>query len=463
MTGTEKIPSEITDFKENHTDTTVSFTVTSTKDKIDSFEKAKGGLLGKFKLSTTISTKNMTLFDDQGKIHRYKTSLDILRTFFDHRLEFYVKRKAMLLEKMRRELAILENKARFVEEVCNEDLVVSNRKRKDLLHDLKDRGYDLFPKDEKLKTDEDDEDTEKDDFDESASDAELAKGYEYLLGMKIWSLTHERAEELRRQFSEKTKEVEKLQETPPKDIWSNDLDAIEDALGERDEDIASELKKEATAQNRNKSRARKVMAKTAKKAKKSKKKVDDWDSELEDSDSDEDFVVSKPLPRKKAPVKKKAPAKKPPAPKVKPAPSHKSPPTESVAATDNVLSSLENLSIDEPSSPEKEAPAPSNKSSAVEDALSSLEILSISDGEAPAPKPKTKTAPKPKAPAKKAAPTKKRPSKKYDSDSDDFSDSDGEVVLSPVAPRARSSRRQERVVYAVDSDSEDDDSDFEFE
>lgn len=67
MTGSKKSPSEISDFKENHTDITVSFTVTSVKDKIDVFEKGKDDLLRKFKLSTTISTKNMTLLDDQGK------------------------------------------------------------------------------------------------------------------------------------------------------------------------------------------------------------------------------------------------------------------------------------------------------------------------------------------------------------------------------------------------------------
>ena len=104
MTGSDKTPSEVSDFKEGHTDTTVSFTVSATKEKIDEFEKAKDGLIGKFKLSTTISTRNMTLFDDKGRIHKYKANLDILRLFFQHRLEFYVKRKAMLLEKMNKEL-----------------------------------------------------------------------------------------------------------------------------------------------------------------------------------------------------------------------------------------------------------------------------------------------------------------------------------------------------------------------
>jgi len=45
---------EITDFKENHTETTVSFTITAAKEKIDQFEKEKNGLLGKFKLSGNI-------------------------------------------------------------------------------------------------------------------------------------------------------------------------------------------------------------------------------------------------------------------------------------------------------------------------------------------------------------------------------------------------------------------------
>jgi len=276
-------------------DTTVSFTVTATKEKIDSFEKGKDGLLGKFKLSTTISTKNMTLFNDQGKIQRYQTSVDILRAFFDHRLEFYVKRKGMLLEKMGRELSILENKARFVEEVCNEDLVVSNRKRKELLHELKERGYDLFPKDEK-KREEDDDDDDESSVEESASDADLAKGYEYLLGMKIWSLTHERAEELRRQRAEKAQEVDELNATSPEQLWSNDLDAIEEALTERDADIAADLKHEVNAQSKNSARNKKKAVSKAKAAKKSKKKVDEWDSDLEESDDDsgDDFAVTKP-------------------------------------------------------------------------------------------------------------------------------------------------------------------------
>jgi len=104
MAGSEKSPAEISDFKENHTDTTVSFTVNAPKEIIDSFEKDKDGLHGKFKLSTTISTKNMTAFDKLGNIRTFASNQDILLAFYRQRKVFYHARKGMLLHKKRADL-----------------------------------------------------------------------------------------------------------------------------------------------------------------------------------------------------------------------------------------------------------------------------------------------------------------------------------------------------------------------
>ena len=190
-------PIIIKDFKENHTETTVDFTITSEKDLIDEFEQDPKGLFGKFKLQSSLSTSNMTLFDADGKIVKYDSPEAILDAFFDIRLEYYGKRKVHLLKMLAAEKLMLSNKARFVEEVCGGSLVVNNRKKKDLLEELKDRKYDLI-----LKGQKDDGDNETDE-EEETSTAELAKGYEYLLGMQIWSLTFEKAQELRRKLNEK--------------------------------------------------------------------------------------------------------------------------------------------------------------------------------------------------------------------------------------------------------------------
>jgi DNA topoisomerase-2 len=294
---------DIKDFQENHTDTTISFTITATKEKIDAFEKEKNGLYGKFKLTGSLSTSNMTLFDKEGRITRYETPEDILAAFYDLRLEYYSRRKELLLKNLKWEQKMLSNRARFVEEVCSGDLVVSNRKRTNILADLQERGYDLLEKEDANKTDEDSDD----ETDDTATDAELARGYEYLLGMKIWSLTFEKAEELRAKFAEKTNEVTELEETSPSQIWQNDLDAIEVALNERDAEMEAAAKEEVKAQKKNtKQQAKKASKAAAKRGQ--KKKKGEWDSDVESDssddevgdDSDADFA-----PKKKAPVKSK--------------------------------------------------------------------------------------------------------------------------------------------------------------
>ena len=135
----------------------------------------------------------MTAFDKEGKIRQFETSLDILKDFFDERLVFYIARKDILLDKMQRDLSMLENKARFVEEVCEKKLVVSARKKVELLAELNEKGYDLFPKNAKeleaaAEEEETNEETDEDgdNEEEDTPSTELAKGYEYLLGKFLY-------------------------------------------------------------------------------------------------------------------------------------------------------------------------------------------------------------------------------------------------------------------------------------
>lgn len=236
----------ISDFKENHTEHTVHFLVTAPKENIDKWEKDKDGLYGKFKLVNVQNTSNMTLFDIDQRIYKFETAQDILKAFFGYRMEMYVKRKAMLLKEMGRDLSILNNKARFIKAVCSGELVVSNRKRAAILADLKNAGYDTFSN----KTEEDADDEDSVDTDESYQT--LSKGYEYLLGMKIWSLTYERVEQLLKQVEEKEAEVRKLEATSPAELWLSNLHDIDVSLDEIDnqDEIAAEEELELIASNK---------------------------------------------------------------------------------------------------------------------------------------------------------------------------------------------------------------------
>ncbi|KAL7580839.1 hypothetical protein ACA910_001112 [Epithemia clementina (nom. ined.)] len=307
LIGDGKVP-DIKDFRENHTDTTVSFTIIASKEKIDEFEKDKNGLMGKFKLTASITSSNMNLFDEEGRITKYEGTRDILNAFFNLRISYYEKRKAALLEKLRVEQRKLSNKARFVKEVCSGDLIVSNRKKNEILAELQSRGYELFFSSEKKeKQDSDDESDEK----EEQSDSELAKGYDYLLGMKIWSLTFEKAEQLLAGLAAKTEALEELEGTSPSQIWLNDLDAIEAALDDRDETFRQAQQDEVKAQKKNDKRR----AQTQKKQPKGKKKSDEWDSDEESlSDAEMEIVEVTAKDNQKAkrkPVTKQAAVKKP--------------------------------------------------------------------------------------------------------------------------------------------------------
>jgi len=70
--------------------------------------------------------------------------------------------------------------------IINKELVVSNRKKADILEELRRKEFQPFPKATKADT----EDVENNDEAEVATGA--STDYNYLLSMAVWSLTKER-------------------------------------------------------------------------------------------------------------------------------------------------------------------------------------------------------------------------------------------------------------------------------
>ncbi len=239
----------IKDFKENHTDTTVNFSVTMAPADINALEREPGGLHKFFKMDSSVSTSNMQLFDPEGIITKYPSPSAVLERFYNIRSEYYVRRKAHLLSVFQKDWSKLDNKVRFINAVVDGRMKINNRKKADLLAELKAEGYDVFHPMGKLSTNQskDLENTaEESGGDEEEEDDEeqnyLSKGYDYLLSMKIWSLTKEKVIKLELELEAKTKALDELKATLPEQIWKNDLDAIELALDECDESMAAEFR-----------------------------------------------------------------------------------------------------------------------------------------------------------------------------------------------------------------------------
>jgi DNA topoisomerase-2 len=161
-------------------------------------EAEEVGLYKKFQLQRNLSISNMHLFNAQGQITKYHSPEEVMREFFDLRLGYYDKRKDYMVGDLERQLSVLDNKCRFIKEVIAGTLKISNRKKVDIVEDLKKRGYAPMIKESKKKAAGDIQSAEQE-AQQEVDDEEAKTGitaYDYLLNMPLMSLTLERVNNL---------------------------------------------------------------------------------------------------------------------------------------------------------------------------------------------------------------------------------------------------------------------------
>jgi len=196
---------KIQDIREYHTENNVHFGVKMNDEDLAGAQAA--GFQSVFKLTNLVSETNLVLFDHQGRIRKYKNTLEIMEEFASVRLHYYDVRKKYMVDKLTQEREVLSNRARFIAMIISNKLKVNNRKKDELVKDLT-----------KLK------------FKKFGDCTAPRSGFEYLLIMHIQSLTRERKIELERILAEKTKELDKLKKTTIQQLWLGDLDRLEKAI-----------------------------------------------------------------------------------------------------------------------------------------------------------------------------------------------------------------------------------------
>eukprot|EP00257_Ricinus_communis_P025444 XP_025012858.1 DNA topoisomerase 2 [Ricinus communis] len=237
----------IKDFRKYGDDVSVCFEVLLSEEKMKQVKDE--GLLKKFKLATTISTSNMHLFDPKGVIKKYDSPEEILEEFVHLRFELYEKRKNFKLASLEMEALILENKVRFILGVVTGEIIVNNRKRAELLLELRQKGFTPFPKNKPVEAvvagaaDDTEESESTEDVEENSKTGVQATDYEYLLSMSIGTLTLEKVQKLCADKDKISEEVENLRRTAPKDLWLKDLEAFESQLDKLDAEDALERQK----------------------------------------------------------------------------------------------------------------------------------------------------------------------------------------------------------------------------
>ncbi|KAG2091518.1 DNA topoisomerase [Suillus discolor] len=224
----EKGDGVIKDYKEHHDNVNIHFVISMAAKDLEKAEEQ--GLTEFFKLTSKINTSNMMAFNFEGKIQKYASPEEIIEEFYPQRLAYYQKRKDYLANELQTQFERLSNQARFVKMIVDKELVVSNRKKNDLMAELRRLKFRPFPKVTKAKAAGETEDVvrsddEEDEAEETVKDVGTTD-YDYLLGMAIWSLTKEKIDRLMQQAADKDTELLALLERSPNDLWNEDLDTF---------------------------------------------------------------------------------------------------------------------------------------------------------------------------------------------------------------------------------------------
>lgn len=194
----------------------------------------KGEVEDRLKLSSTISTSNMYLYNSKGIITKYNSPLEIMKEFYEKRLEIYVKRKAYHMKLLNNELEMLKYKVKYIKDVLEDKIKVAKKKRDEVIEQLVKRNYPKLCK--KLDATEDE------------------KSYDYLSSMLLWSLTQEKIDELEKEYEEKQNEYDDYNSTTEFELWRRELKQFMDAypiwIKEREERNSDDFEKEHKSKNK---------------------------------------------------------------------------------------------------------------------------------------------------------------------------------------------------------------------
>ena len=194
----------VKDYDDMSKDTTIDFTITLQKGKIEELEATTtdhncNGIEKLFKLYTTNTNTNMHLFDANDKLKKYEKVEEIIDDYFETRLQMYQTRKSYMIDALEKELVLLTNKARYIKENLDDTIDLRKKKKEQVIQMLKEKGYDII-----------------------GDDVE----YKYLIKMPMDSVTDENVEKIFKEQSFKEIELETIKLTTTNQMWSSELDNL---------------------------------------------------------------------------------------------------------------------------------------------------------------------------------------------------------------------------------------------
>lgn len=218
-TGKKTAPS-IKDFTSVSTELVVDIIVQFPKDELATLEATndQNGLNGVYKLlklSTTITTTNMHMFNADRKLHKYNTVEEIIGEFYGIRMKTYADRKAKMVEELQYRLKKMTNRAKYILENLNGEVDLRRKTAQQVADLLTARKYD-----------------------------KIDDGYQYLTKMPMDSVTQENVDAILKEKGETKQSLDTLVGTPIEQMWIRELDAFLEVYTKYKSDRAQAVKQE---------------------------------------------------------------------------------------------------------------------------------------------------------------------------------------------------------------------------
>ena len=206
----KKIVSVIKDYDDMSKDTTVDFTITFQKGKLEELEQMKAehgcnGVEKVLKLYSTNSTTNMNLFNAEDRLRKYNTVAEIIDDYYITRLEYYEKRKSYLINALNHRLLILSNKSRYIQELLDDTIDLRKKTKTEIVALLTGKKYDII-------------DSENE--------------FTYLIKMPMDSVSTENVAKLLKEHRDVSDELERVCNTTIQQMWSKELTELDKVYNE---------------------------------------------------------------------------------------------------------------------------------------------------------------------------------------------------------------------------------------
>jgi DNA topoisomerase-2 len=156
------------------------------------------GIEKMLKLTTTVSTTNMHMFNADCKLHKYASVEEIIDDFYTIRLATYQKRKEYLIQELRRRLVKLSNRAKYILETLDGKIDLRRKTATQVSELMEGQGFERIEGD-----------------------------FKYLIKMPMDSVTNENVEHILKEKADTETELTTLLATTLETIWLKELVELE--------------------------------------------------------------------------------------------------------------------------------------------------------------------------------------------------------------------------------------------